>query len=344
MLLWALTNGKFRIDTDSSVSYTFSGPSTYKIEMTANTNPGAQVSGTVGSLVPGATYYFRVWSADDLTNWSTVSNGATNYSGVDTTAPSAVTALSAATGVNAGQIRLSWVSPGDDGTTGTATSFTIKFASSPDISPAGSDVLYTAAQNLNSTSPVPSSQVYATYQTMIVTGLQAGVTYYFAMKSQDAGGNVSLLSNGATAWTQNSSADVTAPSDITNLAAQTGVNTGEIALTWIAPGNDGNSGDNVNGASYQLKYATYSVSGGANSSTTTWWNNASLYSQSWPVGARGASESRTAVLTAGVTYYFGIKTADAAGNGSNLDTKASSATAGSGILNRRKTALSPATL
>lgn len=117
----------------------------------------------------------------------------------DQSAPSRVTDLTALPGPSSGKIKLSWTSPGDDGSVGTAASYIIKMATSSELSPALSDANFNAAQNVNSTSPVPSPLAGGTsVQSMIVTGLQANVTYYFAMKARDEVPNDGALSNGGT--------------------------------------------------------------------------------------------------------------------------------------------------
>ncbi|MBA3066801.1 lamin tail domain-containing protein [bacterium] len=112
--------------------------------------------------------------------------------------------------------------------------------------------------------------------------------------------------------------DTTPPSAITNLAASTGVNPGEITLQWTSPGDDGTLVDNINPwAKYVLRYATYSVSG----STWTWWvdNETNEYFQEWAVAPVGTNEEETLNLSPGATYYFILRTADAWNNYSDFD-------------------------
>ncbi|MCD6311661.1 MAG: lamin tail domain-containing protein, partial [Elusimicrobia bacterium] len=116
-------------------------------------------------------------------------------------------------------------------------------------------------------------------------------------------------------------ADTTAPAAITNLSALTGSNTGEVILTWTAPGDDGTSGDNKEGSRYELKYADYDISCG----TETWWYYADELPVSIEVGPVGSAEVSSAILSPGVTYYFVIRTWDISGNVSGFDVKAVSA-------------------
>gem|GEM_PF-2972013 len=68
------------------------------------------------SLNSETTYYFRIWTRDEASagNWSDISVGATVWCRI---APAAVTALSSLAEDN-GDVQLSWIAPGDDGTTG----------------------------------------------------------------------------------------------------------------------------------------------------------------------------------------------------------------------------------
>src|SRR5258706_376503 len=84
-------------------------------------------------------------------------------------------------------VQLEWTTPGDDGLTGTAPSYDIRYSTSP-----------ITAGNWNSATqatgePVPTSA--GTTQSFTLTGLTRQTTYYVAMMVTDDGGNVSALSN-----------------------------------------------------------------------------------------------------------------------------------------------------
>jgi len=111
-----------------------------------------------------------------------------NFSGTsDTTSPSAVSNLAASTGISDGQVVLSWTAPGDDAASGTATSYDIRYSTA-----AINDSNWASATQV---SGEPAPLVAGTSQTMTVSGLTAGQTYYFAMKTSDEANNVSALSN-----------------------------------------------------------------------------------------------------------------------------------------------------
>lgn len=70
--------GRFRIDFDSDASKAW-GPEAAKIELSTSAAAGSAQSFLVTGLPQGATWYFRVWTADGELNWSPVSNGATFF-------------------------------------------------------------------------------------------------------------------------------------------------------------------------------------------------------------------------------------------------------------------------
>ncbi len=116
-----------------------------------------------------------------------------NFSGVsDTTAPATVSDLNASTGSSSGEIDLTWTASGDDGATGTAASYIIKYSTSNITN----DTEFNAATDV---SGEPSPDVSGTTESMTVGGLTAGQVYYFAMKTQDEVPNTSNLSNSTSA-------------------------------------------------------------------------------------------------------------------------------------------------
>jgi chitodextrinase len=145
----------------------------------------------------------------------------------DTVPPSAV--VLAVTGVTSTTITLGWTAPGDDGATGRATAYEIRRSVLP-ITPANF-----AAATLVSGPPTPAAA--GTAETMTVTGLQPGATWYFALRSSDEVPNWSTVSNSPSGTTTPPPADITAPGRITDLAVTT-LNTSSITVGWTAPGDD----------------------------------------------------------------------------------------------------------
>ncbi len=84
-------------------------------------------------------------------------------------------------------VNLIWTAPGDDGASGTAASYTIRYSTSQ-----LSDSNWGAATTVAAPpSPLPAGTV----QSKTVTGLAPGMTYYFGIKTTDEAGNESALSN-----------------------------------------------------------------------------------------------------------------------------------------------------
>lgn len=166
---------------------------------------GATDSATVRGLQPLTTYYFVIRAADEVPNWSGFSNVAMKTTSGDATAPSAIADLTV-TGTTGTSLALRWTAPGDDGASGIAASYDIRYSTSPITN-----------GNWGGASPVtgePSPAGAGTQQTFTVTGLSGSQTYYVAMKTTDDAGNVSALSNVASG----STADTVAPAAVRDLS------------------------------------------------------------------------------------------------------------------------------
>ena len=106
--------------------------------------------------------------------------------------PGAVTALAAQTLAH-NQVRLHWVASGADGEQGTAAHYELRYATSP-----------ITAQNFEQATAVSVGRpprASGTPDTVVVTGLDATTTYYFALRTRDLLGQESLLSAVVTATT-----------------------------------------------------------------------------------------------------------------------------------------------
>jgi subtilisin family serine protease len=103
----------------------------------------------------------------------------------DTTAPSAPSLSASDASYSA--VQLSWTAPGDDGSTGTASAYDIRYSTSPIT-----DGNFASAPIV----PCPPTPLASgTPQTVRVCGLASSTTYHFAMKAIDNVGNLSALSN-----------------------------------------------------------------------------------------------------------------------------------------------------
>ncbi|MBN2385663.1 MAG: hypothetical protein JXB85_01490, partial [Anaerolineales bacterium] len=107
--------------------------------------------------------------------------------------PEAIDDLAAYLGSYGGNVDLYWTSPGDDGATGTASNYLVRYATTPIDSPAAWD----AATPVTTGVPAPFSAGLS--QSMTVTGLAPTITYYFSIRAQDEEPNISDLSNSPSA-------------------------------------------------------------------------------------------------------------------------------------------------
>ncbi|MFH0894911.1 MAG: S8 family serine peptidase [Bacteroidota bacterium] len=104
----------------------------------------------------------------------------------DATAPSAISNLSVSkTGIN--YVTLQWTAPGDDGDTGKALSYDIRYATNNITSGNWNN----ATQVIGETKP----NTAGSSESFTINGLAADTKYYFAIKSKDNADNESGLSN-----------------------------------------------------------------------------------------------------------------------------------------------------
>ena len=155
--------------------------------------PAPQTAGSseafmVTGLAADTTYYFAIKTADEVPNWSPISNSqsGTTLVSEDTTPPAAVTGL-AASNPTSSTIDLTWTAPGDDEDTGTATTYDIRYSTL-----VITDANWDSAEQCTGE---PAPQVAGSSEAFTVTGLLSSTTYYFALKTEDEVPNESPLSN-----------------------------------------------------------------------------------------------------------------------------------------------------
>lgn len=166
---------------------------------------GAADSMRVRGLSPLTTYYFMIRAADEVPNWSGYSNVAVRSTSGDATAPATIADLSV-TGTTGTSITVRWTAPGDDGTTGTATSYDVRYSTSTITSANWSSALQATGE------PAPAAA--GTSQSFTISGLSGSRTYYVAIKTTDDAGNISVLSNVVNGTTS----DTVAPAPVRDLS------------------------------------------------------------------------------------------------------------------------------
>ncbi|KCZ72292.1 nitrous oxidase accessory protein [Candidatus Methanoperedens nitroreducens] len=127
----------------------------------------------------------------------------------DTVPPSAITNL-AAGDPTIDSITLTWTAPGDDGNIGTASQYDIRYSTSV----INESNWNSATQVTGEITPAPAG----TTQTIKITGLNSGTTYYFAIRTADDVPNWSGLSNVPDAATVSDTKDLT----VSNITVSSG--------------------------------------------------------------------------------------------------------------------------
>ena len=146
-------------------------------------------------------------------------------------------------------VTLHWTAPGDDSLTGRATRYDLRWALSP----------INTAQAFNSATPVssvPLPQDAGAAESATVSGLTPETTYWFALRTYDEVGNVSILSNAASATTLASS-DVLRPAPVPLSVAST--STSSVTLAWTDSGDDSLTG---NATVTELRWSTAPITEG----------------------------------------------------------------------------------
>jgi hypothetical protein len=177
---------------------------------------GTGTSYTHTGLTGGTAYSYRACALDTAGNTSTGATASATPSVPDTTSPAAVTNL-AGSNVTYTTVDLAWTAPGDDGSSGRATSYQLRYSTSSITS-----------SNWNSATPLtglPSPKTAGGAETFSVTGLAAKTTYYFAVRTLDEVSNISSVSNVVNVTMKKQ------PPPARNLRARLG----SVILTWDLP-------------------------------------------------------------------------------------------------------------
>ncbi len=253
--------------------------------------PGTVQTFSVTGLNASTTYYFAIKAIDVTAKVSAISNVVSATTDpMDTTAPADVTTLAVAD-TFPNHVTLSWTAVGDNGTSGTANTYDIRYSTSA-----------INASNFASATQVPGEPTPAAAgaaESMNVFGLSASTTYYFAMKVADEVPNWSGLSNVVSTTTD--APDTSAPNAVSDLAVGA-VHIKTLYLNWSAPADVGTAGV----GSYDIRYSTSTISEGN-------WSSATPLGGSVSPGEPG---SPMTVMVSGLnpdtTYYFAMKSTDLA--------------------------------
>jgi formylglycine-generating enzyme required for sulfatase activity len=224
----------------------------------------------------------------------------------DTTPPAAVTPLSAVS-ISPDSVRLTWIASGDDGASGTATRYDVRWSTSP-----LSEAEWAVATSLPDP---PEPRPAASPETLIIAGLSPDATYHFGVKVGDDASNWSSLAT-ATATTP-PLPDRTAPAGVTDLAVGSPTYA-SLTLTWTAPGDDANQGT---ATEYDIRYSLEEIT------EETWVAATKAANPPTPRAASSSEQYRATGLSSTTTYHFALRTRDEApGQWSALSNLASGTT------------------
>ena len=171
--------------SDSQVEYGLT--TAYGSQSILNTSLVTFHSQILSNLSSGTTYHYKVKSRDAATNLgSSLDNTFTTQTAPDTQAPSTISNLSSSN-IQTNSLTLSWSAPSDFPNGGAASSYDIRYSTSPITSSNFSSATQVTGE------PTPASP--GTSQTYILAGLNPSTHYYAAMTSRDTVGNTSVISN-----------------------------------------------------------------------------------------------------------------------------------------------------
>jgi len=249
-------DGALNVAVDTVVTATFSeAMDSSTITISSFTLDGGAVSGTVtydnltytATFTPDASLEYNHKYIATLSTAITDASGnplaqpyiwsfTTQPASGDTFPPAKVTDL-AISETTASSINLTWTAPGDDGNSGTASEYDIRYSTS----------LITEANWASATQCTgePTPHLAGSTEFFNVTGLSSGITYYFALKSADEVPNRAELSN-VVSGTTTTTPDTTPPTCVIQLREQgttsqiDKVDLGEVFDIYV-----GNSTDNI---------------------------------------------------------------------------------------------------
>lgn len=259
------------------------------------TEPGPALPGATQSLTinlgTNYTYYFALKTIDDWNNISAISNiptGMTNTT--DTVLPNAITTL-AVTATSLTSVSLAWTATGDDGATGTASSYEMRWSNLP-----------ITAANFSAATPVswmPLPAVAGTQQSKVVDGLTTGLIHYFALRIADERSNWSPISNVVNATTA-LPGDTTPPSAITDFRVIS-LTTTSVTVAWTVPGDDGATGQ---AATYDMRWSSSNITSGNFSSRSF------VTTEPTPTGPGSTQSMTIGGFSPGRNYFLAMNTSD----------------------------------
>ncbi|OQY27645.1 MAG: hypothetical protein B6244_09985 [Candidatus Cloacimonetes bacterium 4572_55] len=131
---------------------------------------------SIEDLDPETLYYFAIKTADEVPNWSMISNLPYAYT-PDPIPPDPICDLRPFE-VTSDSVRLTWIAPGDDGTDGDVTGYDMRYSTGPITA----SNFHLATQWPNPPSP---PQPAGEREFLTITGLEDSTWYWFAIQAYD---------------------------------------------------------------------------------------------------------------------------------------------------------------
>jgi len=229
-------------------------------------------SRSLSGLSPSTVYHYRVISKDTADNSSTSGGGSFTSAGASADITGPVISSVLAQSITTGSATLTWTTD----------------------EPATSQVDFGLTDGYGSSTTKNETLLMSHQQ--IVTGLSAGSTYHFSVKSKDAAGNLSSSSDNSFQTVASESADTSAPADVESFIASG--STQKVVLGWTNPSDSDFSG-------VRIRFKTNGFPADINDGES--FGDIS--------GSPGATmEVEHTGLSEGVTYYYLAASYDTSGN------------------------------
>ncbi|HWP45856.1 MAG TPA: fibronectin type III domain-containing protein [Candidatus Limnocylindrales bacterium] len=256
---------------------------------------GSKEEFKLSGLKSNLRYYVAIKAIDGAGNYSAISN-LVEVKTSDTINPDPITDLRA-TGSTEDSVTLSWTATGDDGRTGKAARYDLRYTVKEKLTKNNWD-------QANKLTGLPQPAESGKPEIYIVRNLARDTVYYFAIEAIDKQGNRSGLSN----VLEVSTSDTTPPAAVTDLAVQ-GSGADWVRVSWTATGDDGTEGQ---ASFYSLRYAE-------SLQTVQEWDRATEIPNMIKPGKSGSKEEFTiSGLKSNTVYHLAIKVGDDRGNLSRI--------------------------